>query len=82
MQVTAFGQSRLLFNDREVAHMEDVQALIQLFLRMQLVAAVVVVVAARGAGLRTAAPGALGRDMLWSTGADGRRWWCWSGCCR
>ena len=44
MQVTAFGQSRALFNDREVTHMEDVQALIQWFLRMQFVAAAVVVV--------------------------------------
>src|ERR1700730_6583276 len=43
MQVTAFGQTRLLFNDKEVAHMEDVQSLIQFFLRMQIVAAVVVV---------------------------------------
>src|SRR5260370_20092065 len=42
MQVTAFGQSRPLFNDREVTHMEDVQKLIQFFLRLQLVAAVVV----------------------------------------
>src|SRR5215467_685379 len=44
MQVTAFGQPRLLFNDREVTHMEDVQALIQFFLRMQVVAAAVVLI--------------------------------------
>src|ERR1700730_7800443 len=44
MQVTAFGQPRALFNDREVAHMEDVQALIQWFLRMQFVAAAVVAI--------------------------------------
>src|SRR3989440_2425396 len=43
MQVTAFGQSRPLFNDREVAHMEDVQSLIQFFLRMQVVAAAALV---------------------------------------
>src|SRR5438874_9937588 len=43
MQVTVRGQSRPLFNDREVDHMQDVQALIQWFLRMQLVAGAVVV---------------------------------------
>jgi integral membrane protein (TIGR01906 family) len=68
MQVTAFGQPRPLFNDREVAHMEDVQALIQFFLRMQLIAAAVVVVRLAFAITvdRSAVP--LGRDMLWSTG--------------
>jgi integral membrane protein (TIGR01906 family) len=66
--VTAFGQLRPLFNDREVAHMEDVQALVQFFLRMQLVAAAVVVVRLAVALIfdRSVAP--LGRDMLWSTG--------------
>ena len=44
MQVTAFGQSRSLFNEREIAHMQDVQALVQFFFRMQIVAAVVVLV--------------------------------------
>jgi integral membrane protein (TIGR01906 family) len=68
MQVTAFGQPRPLFNDREVAHMEDVQALIQFFLRMQLIAAAVVVVRLGFTIVvdRSAVP--LGRDMLWSTG--------------
>jgi integral membrane protein (TIGR01906 family) len=68
LQVTAFGQPRPLFNDREVAHMEDVQALIQFFLRMQLIAAAVVVVRLAFAVIvdRSAVP--LGRDMLWSTG--------------
>lgn len=67
LQVTAFGQSRPLFNEREVAHMEDVQGLIQFFLRMQLVAAAVVVIrlATAVAFDRYAVP--LGRDMLWST---------------
>jgi len=67
MQVTAFGQSRALFNDREVIHMEDVQALIQWFLRMQLVATGVIVVRiAFGVGFdRSPAP--IGREMLWST---------------
>jgi integral membrane protein (TIGR01906 family) len=68
MQVTAFGQSRPLFNAKEVAHMEDVQALIQWFLRMQLVAGVVVAVRLVCALVFDRGPGALGRDMLWSTG--------------
>jgi integral membrane protein (TIGR01906 family) len=67
MQVTAFGQSRPLFNDKEVQHMEDVQSLIQWFLRLQIIAAAVLVVrVAFGVGLdRATAP--LGREMLWST---------------
>jgi integral membrane protein (TIGR01906 family) len=68
LQVTAFGQSRPLFNDREVAHMEDVQALIQFFLRMQLVAAAVVVVRLGVALIFDRSPVPIGRDMLWSTG--------------
>jgi integral membrane protein (TIGR01906 family) len=68
MQVTAFGQSRPLFNDKEVQHMEDVQALIQMFLRLQLIA--IGVVAVRIVfGLvfdRSVVP--IGREMLWSTG--------------
>ncbi|MBV9580521.1 MAG: TIGR01906 family membrane protein [Chloroflexi bacterium] len=67
MQVTAFGQARLLFNDREVAHMEDVQALIQFFLRMQLVAAAVVVVRLLVAVVLDRGVVNLGRDMLLST---------------
>jgi integral membrane protein (TIGR01906 family) len=56
-----------VFNEREVAHMEDVQGLIQFFLRMQLVAAAVVVIrlATAVALDRSAVP--LGREMLWST---------------
>jgi integral membrane protein (TIGR01906 family) len=67
MQVTAFGQSRLLFNDREVAHMEDVQALIQFFLRMQLVAAAVVLLRLVVALVVDRGVVNLGRDMLLST---------------
>jgi integral membrane protein (TIGR01906 family) len=67
MQVTAFGQSRLLFNDREVAHMEDVQALIQFFLRMQLVAAGVVVLRVIFAFAFDRATAPIGREMLAST---------------
>jgi integral membrane protein (TIGR01906 family) len=68
MQVTAFGQSRPLFNDKEVAHMEDVQALIHFFLRMQVIAAVVVLVRLASALAFDRAFVPIGRDMLWSTG--------------
>ncbi len=68
MQVTAFGQSRPLFNDKEVAHMEDVQALIQFFLRMQIIAAAVVIVRLVFAFFVDRSVVPLGRDMLLSTG--------------
>jgi integral membrane protein (TIGR01906 family) len=67
MQVTAFGQSRPLFNDKEVAHMQDVQALIQFFLRMQIVAGVVVVIRVLMAVGLERDPVPIGRDMLVST---------------
>ena len=68
LQVSAFGQSRPLFNDREVAHMQDVQALVQFFFRMQIVAAGVVLVRlALIFGLdRSGVP--VGREMLLSVG--------------
>jgi integral membrane protein (TIGR01906 family) len=68
MQVTAFGQSRPLFNDREVGHMQDVQALVQFFLRMQLVAAVVVVVRFVMAITLDRSGVPVGREMLLSVG--------------
>jgi integral membrane protein (TIGR01906 family) len=68
MQVTAFGQSRLLFNDREVAHMQDVQALIEFFLRMQIVAAAFVVIRLVLGVVYDRSPLPIGREMLWSTG--------------
>jgi len=68
MQVTAFGQSRPLFNDKEVAHMEDVQALIQFFLRVQIIAAAVVIVRLVFAFFVDRSVVPLGRDMLLSTG--------------
>jgi len=67
MQVTAFGQSRPLFNDKEVTHMEDVQSLIQFFLRMQIVAAAVVVVRLSVAIAFDRASAPIGRELLWST---------------
>jgi integral membrane protein (TIGR01906 family) len=68
MQVIAFGQSRPLFNDKEVAHMEDVQSLIQFFLKMQLVAAVAVVLRLGVAVFSDRARAPIGRELLWSTG--------------
>jgi integral membrane protein (TIGR01906 family) len=68
MQVTAFGQSRRLFNDREVAHMEDVQALIQVFLRLQVIAAAAVILRLAFVVIFDRAVVPVGREMLWSTG--------------
>jgi integral membrane protein (TIGR01906 family) len=67
MQVTVRGQSRPLFNEREVEHMQDVQALIQFFLRMGLVAGVAVVVRLALAVVLDRSPVPLGRELLWST---------------
>ena len=63
----AFGQPRLLFNDREVAHMEDVQALIQFFLRMQVLAGAAVALRLLVAIFLERGVVDLGRDMLFST---------------
>jgi integral membrane protein (TIGR01906 family) len=68
MQVTAFGQSRALFNDKEVTHMEDVQALIQWFLRLQLIAAGMVIIRLAFVLAFDRAPLPVGRELLWSTG--------------
>jgi integral membrane protein (TIGR01906 family) len=68
MQVTVNGQSRPLFNDREVTHMEDVQALIQWFLRMQIVAGAVVVLRVGVALVVDRSTVPIGRELLWSAG--------------
>jgi integral membrane protein (TIGR01906 family) len=68
MRVTAFGQSRPLFNDKEVAHMEDVQGLIQFFLRMQIVAAAVVALRLGVAVAFDRATAPVGRELLASAG--------------
>jgi integral membrane protein (TIGR01906 family) len=68
MQVTVRGQAQPLFNEREVQHMEDVQALIQWFLRLQIVAAAVVLLRLVFAALLDRSPAPIGREMLWSTG--------------
>lgn len=67
VQVELGGQRRPLFNERELAHMEDVQALVQLFLRLQIVAIAIVVARAAFALLVERSPRALGLDMVWST---------------
>jgi len=66
MQVTVGGQTRPLFNQREVEHMEDVQALIQWFLRMQVVCAILFVIRLGFAVVVDRSPTLLGRDLLWS----------------
>ena len=68
MQVTAFGQARQLFYDKEVTHMEDAEALIQLFLRLQVIAAGVVLLRLAFAVAFDRAAMPIGREMLWSTG--------------
>jgi integral membrane protein (TIGR01906 family) len=68
MQVTVRGQSRPLFNDKEVTHMEDVQALIQWFLRAQIVVAGVAVVRVLMAVFVDRSPLPFGRELLWSAG--------------
>jgi integral membrane protein (TIGR01906 family) len=68
MPVTVNGQTRPLFNQREVEHMQDVQVLIQWFLRMGLVAAAVVVVRVVLAIAIDRSPGPLGSELLWSMG--------------
>jgi integral membrane protein (TIGR01906 family) len=68
MQVTAFGQSRPLFNDREIGHMQDVQALVQFFFRMQIVGAAAVIVRVLVAVGLDRGGAQMGRDMLISVG--------------
>src|SRR4051812_39231586 len=66
MQVTVNGQSRPLFNEREVTHMEDVQALIQLFFKLQIVAVAGAVGRVVFALLVDRSPVPFGRELLWS----------------
>ena len=68
LDVRVGPRSQPLLNDREVEHMQDVQALIQLFLRLQVVAATVVVVRALLALAVDRSSVPIGREMLWSTG--------------
>lgn len=67
VQVEIQGQRRPLFNERELLHMEDVQALIHQFFRLQVIAAVIVAARVLWAlGVERSAR-SLGRDMLLST---------------
>ncbi len=68
VQVTIGGQQRPLFNEREIVHMEDVQALIQLFLRLQIITAGVVLARLAFMLLVERSPRAMGLEMLWSAG--------------
>jgi integral membrane protein (TIGR01906 family) len=64
LQVTVGGRNRPLFNAREVAHMEDVQALIQAFFRIQVIAAVIVLARLLVALFAERSAAWLGRDLL------------------
>jgi len=64
MEVTVGGQRRPLFNDREVQHMEDVQALIQVFLRLQIVAVAVLAIRVLTAVTLDRSFASMGREML------------------
>lgn len=68
IQVTVDSRSRPLLNEREIVHMEDVQALVRRFLDLQLLAAAVIAVRLIVAAWvdRTAAP--IGREALWGAG--------------
>jgi integral membrane protein (TIGR01906 family) len=68
VQVTVGGQTRPLFNEREIEHMEDVQALIQLFFRLQVLAAVVMAARVVLALVVERSVVPLGRDMLLGAG--------------
>ncbi len=68
MQVTVGGQPRPLFNQREVEHMQDVQALVQLFLRLQAIAAGVGFVRVMLALFVDRSPEPIGRELLMSAG--------------
>ncbi|HYY88888.1 MAG TPA: TIGR01906 family membrane protein [Chloroflexota bacterium] len=66
MQVQTRGQSRPLFSDREVQHMQDVQALVQLFLRLGQLAGAVLLVRALVALTLDHSTVPIGRELLWS----------------
>lgn len=70
VQVTTGGQGqrRALFNQRELDHMEDVQALVQVFLRLQVVATGVAVARLLVAAFVERSAASVGRDMLLASG--------------
>jgi integral membrane protein (TIGR01906 family) len=68
IQVRLDGQSRPLFNEREILHMEDVQRLVQWFLTMQVVGGAVVALRLLVALAVERSGHDLGRDLLLSAG--------------
>lgn len=68
VEVEIGGQRRPLFNERELAHMEDVQALVQVFLRLQWVALAVVLARAAFALAVQRSGRGVGTELLWSAG--------------
>lgn len=64
VDVVLNGQARPLFNDREVQHMVDVQALIQGFFRLQIVAGAIILLRLAQALVLERSTFALGRDVL------------------
>jgi integral membrane protein (TIGR01906 family) len=68
MPIVVGGQTRPLFNQREVEHMQDVQGLVQLFLRLQLVAAAIGIVRVALALFVDRSPQPIGRELLMSAG--------------
>ncbi len=68
LDVVVAGQHRPLFNHREVAHMEDVQRLIQFFLNLLPIVAVVVVIRLLQVVVIEHGVASLGRDLLFSVG--------------
>jgi integral membrane protein (TIGR01906 family) len=62
------GQSRSLFNEREILHMEDVQGLVQWFLTMQVVGGVVILLRVAFALAVERSVRDLGRDAMIGAG--------------
>ncbi len=68
VQVELGGQQRQLFNEKELMHMEEVQGLVQLFFRLQVVAAILVAARVAYALLVERSPRMIGQEIAWSTG--------------
>lgn len=64
IQVNVDGQQRSLFNQREIQHMEDVQALVQAFFALQIAAGAVILVRLVSAVVLDRSFAYVGRDML------------------
>lgn len=68
IQVTVDSRPRPLLNEREIVHMEDVQALVRRFLDLQLLAAAVIAVRLVVAAFVDRSPAPVGREALWGAG--------------